>query len=90
MKSTLCLCLGLFLAPVFSASAQTVPAFWTTINPGAMSAEGTLGPVIITATQLGSPGTFSGDLSGPDYSGRLSPPLKVAWSTTAVPISGSR
>ncbi len=69
MKSTLCLCLGLFLAPVFSASAQTVTAFWTTINPGAMSAEGTLGPVTITATQLGSPGTFSGDLSGPDYSG---------------------
>jgi len=69
MKSSLRLCLSLFLAPVFSASAQTVPAFWTTINPGAMTAEGTLGPVTITAAQLGSPGTFSGDLSGPDYSG---------------------
>jgi hypothetical protein len=69
MKSTLRLCLGLFLSPVFSASAQSVTAFWTTINPGAMTAEGMLGPVTIAATQLGSPGTFFGDLSGPDYSG---------------------
>ncbi len=68
MKSPLRLCLCLFLAPVFSASAQTVPAFWTTINPGALSAEGTLGPVAITGTQLGGLGTFAGDLTGLDYS----------------------
>lgn len=75
MKSMLRVCLGLFLAPVFSASAQTVPAFWTTINPGAMTAEGTIGPVTINATQLSNLSTYTGDLAGVDY---VSAPLSAA------------